>query len=175
MEKLRTHWRNLSEITCWEFFLQTFVDHVQIGLKSAKIKDTLHENIHTYTNTYIHTYIYKFRWPIFITETQCPLWGTKLVQVHRRRHAPPSSAEVKERVELYLYFPPPRAFLACARVNFTSTFCTVDDFLVIIKREGVTCVAQPEAKERADYLNIWKLNLLLRSGEIIVSGVLGSE
>jgi hypothetical protein len=33
-------------------------------------------------------------------------------------HPPPSSAEVKERVELYLH-PPLRAFVACSRVNFT--------------------------------------------------------
>jgi len=36
-------------------------------------------------------------------------------------HPPASSAEVKERVELYLYSPSGR-FLACSRVNFTFTF-----------------------------------------------------
>jgi len=36
-------------------------------------------------------------------------------------HPPPSSAEVRERVELYLYCPP-WAFTACSRVNFTFTF-----------------------------------------------------
>jgi hypothetical protein len=35
-------------------------------------------------------------------------------------HPPPSSAEVKERVELYLYSPF-WAFMACSRVNFTFT------------------------------------------------------
>jgi len=35
-------------------------------------------------------------------------------------HPPPSSAEVKERVELYL--PPLWAFVACSRVNFIFTF-----------------------------------------------------
>jgi hypothetical protein len=36
-------------------------------------------------------------------------------------HPPPSSAEVKARVELYLHHPPPppQAFVACYRVNFT--------------------------------------------------------
>jgi len=34
---------------------------------------------------------------------------------------PPSSAEVKERVELYLYSPL-WAFVACSRVNFAFTF-----------------------------------------------------
>jgi hypothetical protein len=32
-------------------------------------------------------------------------------------HPPPSSAKVKERVQLYLYFL--QAFMACYRVNFT--------------------------------------------------------
>jgi len=36
-------------------------------------------------------------------------------------HPPPSSAEVKERVELYLYSPL-WAFVACSGVNFTFTF-----------------------------------------------------
>ena len=36
-------------------------------------------------------------------------------------HPPPSSAEVKERVELYLYSPS-GAFLACYRATFTFTF-----------------------------------------------------
>jgi len=35
-------------------------------------------------------------------------------------HPPPSSAEVKKRVELHFY-PPICAFMACSRVNFTST------------------------------------------------------
>jgi hypothetical protein len=35
-------------------------------------------------------------------------------------HPLPSSAEVKERVELYLFFPL-WAFVACSRVNFTFT------------------------------------------------------
>ena len=45
-------------------------------------------------------------------------------------HPPPSRAEVKERVELYLYFPS-WTFVACSRVNITFTFtfyrasCTV--------------------------------------------------
>jgi hypothetical protein len=43
-------------------------------------------------------------------------------------HPLPSSAEVKERVELYLY--PLWAFVTCYRVNFTFTF-TVDDNLSI--------------------------------------------
>jgi hypothetical protein len=34
----------------------------------------------------------------------------------------PSSAEVKERVELYLYSSPPRAFVACSRANFSLFF-----------------------------------------------------
>jgi len=34
----------------------------------------------------------------------------------------PSSAEVKERVELYLYPPPLWIFVACSMVNFTFTF-----------------------------------------------------
>jgi hypothetical protein len=34
-------------------------------------------------------------------------------------HPPPSSAKVKERVELYLYSPSGWAFMACSRVNFT--------------------------------------------------------
>jgi hypothetical protein len=38
----------------------------------------------------------------------------------RDDHPPPSSAEVKERIELYLY--PFWAFVACSRVNFTFTF-----------------------------------------------------
>jgi len=37
-------------------------------------------------------------------------------------HPIPSSAEVKERVEIYLYPPPPRAFVACSRVNLAFTF-----------------------------------------------------
>ena len=39
-------------------------------------------------------------------------------------HPPPSSAEVKERIELYVYF---RlwAFMACYRANFTFTFIFV--------------------------------------------------
>jgi hypothetical protein len=37
--------------------------------------------------------------------------------VHGIVHPPPSTAEVKERVQLYIYFPP-RAFKACSRVNF---------------------------------------------------------
>jgi hypothetical protein len=36
-------------------------------------------------------------------------------------HHPPSSAKVKERVELYLYSPS-WTFVACFRVNFTITF-----------------------------------------------------
>jgi len=36
-------------------------------------------------------------------------------------HTPPSSAEVKERVELYLYLPL-GAFMACSMVIFTFTF-----------------------------------------------------
>jgi hypothetical protein len=36
-------------------------------------------------------------------------------------HQPPSSAEVKERVELYFYPHPPWAFVACSMVNFTFT------------------------------------------------------
>jgi hypothetical protein len=36
-------------------------------------------------------------------------------------HPPPTSAEVKERVELYLYFPL-WAFMACSRESFTFTF-----------------------------------------------------
>jgi len=40
-------------------------------------------------------------------------------------HPPPSSAGVKERVELYLYPPPLWAFEACSRGNFTFIF-TVD-------------------------------------------------
>ena len=41
-------------------------------------------------------------------------------------HLPPSSAMVKERVDLYLY-PPPRAFMACYRVYFTFTFYLAPD------------------------------------------------
>jgi hypothetical protein len=40
---------------------------------------------------------------------------------------PPSSAEVKERVELYLYSP--FAFVACSRVNMTFTFYIADFFI----------------------------------------------
>jgi len=36
-------------------------------------------------------------------------------------HLPPSSAEVKERIELYIYSPF-WAFVACSRVNSTLTF-----------------------------------------------------
>jgi hypothetical protein len=36
-------------------------------------------------------------------------------------HSLPFSAEVKERVEVYVY-PPLRSFVACSRVNFTFTF-----------------------------------------------------
>jgi len=39
---------------------------------------------------------------------------------HGVNHPPPSSAEVKERVELPLFHF--WAFVACSRVNFTSTF-----------------------------------------------------
>jgi hypothetical protein len=46
------------------------------------------------------------------TGVQRPGWGVD--------HSPPSSAEVKERVELYLYSPL-WAFMACSRVNFTFT------------------------------------------------------
>jgi hypothetical protein len=35
-------------------------------------------------------------------------------------HPSPPSAEIKERVELHLYFP--SAFVFCARINFTFTF-----------------------------------------------------
>jgi hypothetical protein len=38
-------------------------------------------------------------------------------------HPPPSSAEFKERIELYLYSP--SAFMAGYRVNFTFTFTSV--------------------------------------------------
>ena len=34
-------------------------------------------------------------------------------------HPPPSSAEIQEKVELYLYSPPPWAFVFCSRLNFT--------------------------------------------------------
>jgi hypothetical protein len=40
---------------------------------------------------------------------------------HGVDHPPPSSAKVKERVELYLYSKL-WAFVACSRVNFTFTF-----------------------------------------------------
>jgi len=39
---------------------------------------------------------------------------------------PPSSAEFKERVELYLYSP--FAFVACSRVNMTFTFYIAEFF-----------------------------------------------
>ena len=44
-------------------------------------------------------------------------------------HPPPSSAEVKERVELYLY--PHWAFVACSRMilTFTFYFQFMDSFL----------------------------------------------
>ena len=38
---------------------------------------------------------------------------------------PPSSVEVKERVELYLYPPPSGPSLACSRVNFTFTIYNI--------------------------------------------------
>jgi len=45
--------------------------------------------------------------------------------VHGVDHPPSSSAEVKERVELYLYSPV-CAFMASSRVSFTSTFYRVE-------------------------------------------------
>ena len=39
---------------------------------------------------------------------------------HSVNHPPPSSSEVKERVELYLW-----AFMTCSRVNFTFTVCII--------------------------------------------------
>jgi len=35
-------------------------------------------------------------------------------------HSLPSSAEVKEREELYMYSPPSWVFVACCRMNFTN-------------------------------------------------------
>jgi hypothetical protein len=46
--------------------------------------------------------------------------------IKRRRsgvdHPPPSNAEIKERVGLYFYSPPPGTSVACCRVNFTFNF-----------------------------------------------------
>ena len=39
-------------------------------------------------------------------------------------HPPASSTEVSERVELYLFPPTPRAFVASSRVTFTFTMFT---------------------------------------------------
>jgi hypothetical protein len=39
-------------------------------------------------------------------------------------HAPQSSAEVKERVDLYIFFPL-WAFLACSRANFTFMYLNI--------------------------------------------------
>jgi hypothetical protein len=47
-------------------------------------------------------------------------------------HPPPSSAEVKEKVKLYLF--PFRTFVACSRVNFTFT----STFYSTKKRDGFT-------------------------------------
>ena len=41
-------------------------------------------------------------------------------------HPPPSSAEVKERVELYPYSP----FMACSRANFTFTYTFINAKMV---------------------------------------------
>jgi len=41
-------------------------------------------------------------------------------------HPPPFRAEVKERVELYLYSPF-WAIMACSRVTFTFTFVTISN------------------------------------------------
>jgi len=41
-------------------------------------------------------------------------------------HPPPSSAEVKERVELYICSP----YMACSRVNFTFILMVIHDILV---------------------------------------------
>jgi hypothetical protein len=57
--------------------------------------------------------------------TQPPTMGTGSYRGVKRPgrgvgHPPPSSAEVKETVELYLYSP--WAFVSCSRVNVTFTF-----------------------------------------------------
>jgi hypothetical protein len=43
-------------------------------------------------------------------------------------HPPLSSAEIKERVELYFYSPLRWAFMACSRVNFTFSLLTLAPF-----------------------------------------------
>ena len=49
---------------------------------------------------------------------------------HDIDHPPPSSAEVKERVEIFLYFCL-RAFMACYMVNFTF-FCVWFYFVILV-------------------------------------------
>jgi hypothetical protein len=44
---------------------------------------------------------------------------------HGIDHPPPSSAEVKERVELYLYLLPLWAFMVSSRMNFTFTLLLI--------------------------------------------------
>jgi hypothetical protein len=48
---------------------------------------------------------------------------------HGVDHPPQSSVEVKERVALYLYPLPPRAFIACSKVNFTFLFNSQNDLI----------------------------------------------
>jgi hypothetical protein len=51
-------------------------------------------------------------------------------------HPPPSSAEVKERVELYLYSPS-GPFMACSRVNFTCTFTVTCLYTIVSNYSAV--------------------------------------
>jgi hypothetical protein len=57
-------------------------------------------------------------WPNLLYEASwVPLPGVKRPG-RGADHPPPSSAEVKERVDLYLYSPPLWAFMACSRASF---------------------------------------------------------
>jgi hypothetical protein len=50
-------------------------------------------------------------------------------------HPPPFSAQVKERVELYIYFPS-EAFMVSPRVNFTFTFTFIDKHLKRLNKQN---------------------------------------
>jgi hypothetical protein len=72
-------------------------------------------------------------------------------------HPPPSSAEVKEIVALHLYFP--LAFMACSRMNFTSTYRVL--YWNGSKRFGSTevwktwVILKEEREDRMFHLNNW--------------------
>ena len=60
-------------------------------------------------------------------------------------HPPPSSAEVKERVELYTSTPPLWAFMACSMLNFTVflTFTSTKSFGRLSKPQSPTHQSPP--------------------------------